>query len=125
MKSSEICAASTKTSKRKKKIIFGLLPRTHPPNARDRLLGSVVLVHPTPEHENFSPRRSANRRGKRRLLLTYKLSGRALGQPVSLGNSGPKAGSVRWSPARRKRSPAPCFLPPRRRPGSFHPRPTK
>src|ERR1700758_4245485 len=97
MKSSAICAASTKTSRRKKKIIFGLSLRTHPPNARDRLPGSVVLVHPTPEHGNFSPRRSANRTEKRRLLLTYKLSGRALGQPVSLGNSGPKAGLVRWS----------------------------
>src|SRR5215813_7404250 len=123
MKSSEICAASTNTSKRKKKIIFGLLLRTHPPNARDRLLESVVLVHPTPEHENFSLRRSANLTGKRRLLLTYRLSGRVLGQLVLLRNSGPKAGSIRWLPARRKRSPARGFPPPRPQPGSFHRRP--
>src|SRR5262249_55105874 len=120
MKNSAICAASTKTSKRKKNIIFGLSLRRHPPGARDRPLASVVPVHPTPEHENFSPRRSANRKGKPRPPLTYKLSGRALDQLVSLGNSDPTAGSVRRSPAHRKRSPARGFLPLRQRPGSSH-----
>src|ERR1700757_781709 len=104
MKNSAICAASTKTSRRKKNIIFGLSLRTHPPDARDRPPGSVVLVHLTPEHENSLPRRSANRTGKPRLLLMYKLSGQALDQLALLGNSGPKAGSVRRSPAGRKRS---------------------
>src|SRR6266480_6643552 len=125
MKSSAICAATTKNSSRKKNIIFAPLLRTHPPDARDRPLASIGLVHPVPERENFLPPRRASPTGKHRLLRKYKLSGSASSQPASIKISGLKTASIPLSLVRQRRSPARGFLPPRPRPCSFHLKPTK
>src|SRR6266850_306468 len=106
MNSSAICATSTRNSRRTKNIIFVQLPQTHPPNARDRPLESVGLVRLTPERGNFSLRQRATPTEKRRLLLKCKLSGRALGQPASIRNSGSEEALVPLWFVRQRRSPA-------------------
>src|SRR4029450_4633583 len=124
MKNSPICAISTRSSRRKKNIIFDQLRRTRPPDARDRLPVSAAPVHPAHAPEKFSRRRSASRREKRRPLLTYKLSARALSQLVSTKNSDSKAGSILLSRAHQRLFPVPGFLPPTPRLCSFHRKPT-
>src|SRR6266513_1112131 len=123
MKNSAICAIKTITSRRKKNIIFGQLPRIHPLDARDRPPARAVLVHPTPEPGNFSRRRSAARREKRRPPLRYTLSVQVLSQLALTESSNSKADSIPPSHVRQRRSLVHGFPPPKRRLCSFHPRP--
>src|SRR6266516_1133336 len=123
MKNSAICAIKTSTSRRKKNIIFGQLPRTHPRDARDQPLARVALAHPTPGTGNFSRGRSAARMEKRRRPLRYTLSVQVLSQLALTESSNSKVDSTPPLHVRQRRSLVHGFPPPMRRLCSFHLRP--
>src|ERR1044071_6764909 len=90
MKSSAICATSTSTKSRRKKIIVDPLLQRHPQDEKAQRQVLAAPGRPVHARGNSSQFQSIIPRETHLQLLKYKLSDQASNQPVLIENSGPK-----------------------------------